>query len=319
MAAESLWKLGGLSAKELGKRVWASIDKDEIFTRSAALAYYSVLALFPMMLFVASILGFMAGPGTKLQQGLVHYLMTALPSSASALVQTTVQQITQNAGGGKVSFGILFTLWSGSAAMVAVMDALNHCYHLKETRGLVKSRLIAVGLTIISAILALIAVSIALFGSHIVNLVGRTVHLSSVTTIIWQIVQWPLALFCLVLTFAIIYYYGPDVEEQHWEWITPGAVAGIVLWIIATIGVKIYLHFTTSYSQYYGALGGAMILLLWLFVSGAAFLLGGEVNSEIENAAAKRLNDPRAKALGEKDPGEKPELRGHPKERRPAA
>src|SRR3954471_1012196 len=98
MAAESLWKLGGLRPVELGKRVWAEIDEDEVFTRSAALAYYFVLALFPMMLFLASILGFMAGPGTQLQRGLTHYLSTALPSSASSLVQQTIQQITANAG-----------------------------------------------------------------------------------------------------------------------------------------------------------------------------------------------------------------------------
>ncbi len=319
MAAESLWKLGGLSVKELGRRVWHEIEDDEIITRSAALAYYFVLAMFPMMLFLTSVLGFMAGPGTQLQQGMVHYLMTALPSSASSLVQTTIQQITSNAGGGKVSFGILFALWSGSAGMVAVMDALNHCYNLKESRGMIKSRAIAVGLTIASSILVLLALALVLFGSHMADFLGGVLHLSSVTTLAWKIVEYPLALILLVLTFAVVYYFGPDVKEQHWQWITPGAVCGIVLWIVATIGVKIYLHFTNSYSQYYGALGGAMILLLWLFVSGAAFLIGGEVNSEIENAAAKRLNDPTAKAAGEKEPGEKPEMRAHPKEKRPAA
>src|SRR4051812_4136314 len=122
MAAESIWKLGGLSVTQLGKRVWKEIDHDEIFTRSAALTYYTVLALFPMILFLTSILGLMAGPGTELQQGMVRYLMTALPASASSMVQTTVQEITKNSGGGKISFGLLFALWSGSAGMVAVMD-----------------------------------------------------------------------------------------------------------------------------------------------------------------------------------------------------
>ncbi len=319
MAAESLWKLGGLSLKELGHRVWRSIDQDEIFTRAAALAYYSVLALFPMMLFLAAILGLMAGPGTKLEQGLVHYLMAAVPSSAATLVQTTVREITTKAGGGKMSFGILFALWSGATGMAAVMDALNHCYHLKETRGMFKSRAISVLLTIVCSVLVLSALSMVLFGSHLADFVGRHVGLSTVTTTTWKIAEWPVAVLFLVLTFAIIYYYGPDVEEQHWEWITPGAVCGIVLWIVATIAVKIYLHFSNSYSKYYGSLGGAMILLLWLYVSGAAFLIGGEVNSEIENAAAKRLNDPSAKAAGEKEPGEKPHLRGHIKEKRPAA
>jgi membrane protein len=319
MAAESLWKLGGLSIKELGKRVWHQVDEDEIFTRSAALAYYSVLALFPMMLFLASILGFMAGPGTKLQQGLTHYLMTALPSSASALVQTTIQQITANAGGGKVSFGILFALWSGSAGIVAVMDALNHCYNVKEGRGMVKSRLVAIGLTIVVSLLVLGALTLVLFGSHIADLMGGFLHMGPVFTLGWKIVQWPLALFMMVLTFATIYYYGPDVEQKSWAWITPGAIVGIILWIIATVGVKVYLHFSNSYSQYYGSLGGAMILLLWLFVSGAAFLIGGEVNSEIENAAAKRLGVPTAKAAGEKEPGDKPAARKYPREKRPAA
>ena len=319
MAAESLWKLGGLRPIELGKRVWHEIDEDEIVTRSAALAYYFVLALFPMMLFLASILGFMAGPGTKLQEALTHYLMTALPSSASTLVQTTIQQITSNAGGGKLSFGILFALWSGSAGMVAIIDALNHCYSVKESRGLVKSRAVAIGLTIVVSILVLCSLTLVLFGSHLADMVGRFMHLGSVFTMGWKIVQWPVALFMMVLTFATVYYFAPDVEQKSWAWITPGAVVGIVLWILATIGVKLYLHFSDSYSQYYGSLGGAMILLLWLFVSGAAFLVGGEVNSEIENAAAKRLGDPQAKAAGEKTPGDKPQERKHPKEKRPAA
>ena len=203
MAAESLWKLGGLSPKELGKRVWKEIDEDEILTRSAALAYYFVLALFPMMLFLASILGFMAGLGTQLQQGLTHYLVRALPSSASSLVQQTIHQITQNAGGGKVSFGILFALWSGSAGMAAVIDALNHCYNLKETRGLVKSRLVAIGLTIVCSILVIMALTLVLFGGHIANFLGGTIGMGSVFTTVWMIVQWPLALFLMVLTFAI--------------------------------------------------------------------------------------------------------------------
>lgn len=313
MAATSLWRLGGLSVKELGHRVWASLEKDEIFTRSAALAYYFVLALFPMLLFLTAMLGFLAGPGTQLQQGLIRYLTFLLPTSASHLVQHIVQQITEHAGGGKISLGMLFALWSGTSGLAAIMDALNHCYHLKETRGLVKARAIAVLLSIVSSVLTLTALSIILFGSHLADFVGSYVGMSYLAMMVWKVVQWPLALIFLLLTFAIIYYYGPDVEEQRWEWITPGAVCGILLWIAATAGVKVYLHFSDTYSQYYGSLGGAMVLLLWLYVSGAAFLLGGEVNSEIENAAAKRLKDPDAKAAGEHAPGEKPELR------RPAA
>jgi membrane protein len=319
MAAESIWKLGGLSVTQLGKRVWKEIDHDEIFTRSAALTYYTVLALFPMILFLTSILGLMAGPGTELQQGMVHYLMTALPASASSMVQTTVQEITKNSGGGKISFGLLFALWSGSAGMVAVMDALNHCYEVPERRGMVKSRLTSIGLTIVVSILVLVALTMVLFGGHIATWVGGMMHMGGLFTLAWKIVQWPVALAFMLISFAIIYYFGPDVEQRNWMWITPGSVVGLVLWIVATIGVKIYLHFSNSYSQYYGSLGGAMILLLWLYVSGTAFLIGAEVNTEIENAAAKRLGDPEAKTAGEKAPGEKPESRTTTPEKRPAA
>jgi membrane protein len=128
--------------------------------------------------------------------------------------------------------------------------------------------------------------------------VGGHTGLSDVTVLAWKVAQWPLAFFFIVFGFALLYYWGPDAE-QDWAWITPGSMFGVVLWIVASLGFRVYLHYFNSYSKTYGSLGAVIILLYWLYISGMAFMIGGEINSEIENAAAKR-GHPDAKAEGEK-------------------
>ena len=155
-----------------------------------------------------------------------------------------------------------------------------------------------IALTVAISVLTIAALAIILYGGDIVNFVGSHVGLSSVTVIAWRIVQWPIALFFVVLSFALLYYWGPDTEQQ-WLWITPGSVVGVLAWIGASLLFRVYLHFFNSYSKTYGSLGGVIVLLLWLYISGMAILLGGEINSEIENAAAKR-GHPEAKEAGEK-------------------
>jgi membrane protein len=172
----------------------------------------------------------------------------------------------------------------------------------------VKFRAIAIGLTVSIGILIVVALTIVLYGNGIANHVGNLVGLSGVATWAWKISQWPVAVFFLLLSFALIYYFSPDVEFPVWHWISPGSVAGVFLWALVSFGLRVYLHFFNSYSKTYGSLGAVMILLLWFYVTGVAILIGGEVNAEIENAAAKR-GVPEAKEKGEKRPGSKPEPR----------
>jgi membrane protein len=200
------------------------------------------------------------------------------------------------------------TLIAATSAMTNVMDTLNAAYNVREGRSLVKFRGIAISLTVAIGILIVVALTIVLYGNGIANSVGNLVHLGYVTTWIWKIVQWPVAVFFLLLSFALIYYFGPDVEFPVWHWISPGSVAGVFLWAVVSFGLRVYLHFFNSYSKTYGSLGAVMILLLWFYVTGIAILIGGEVNAEIENAAAKR-GIPEAKEKGEKKPGTKPEPR----------
>jgi membrane protein len=293
----SPWKLGGLTAWQLSKRVYSEIWEDEVLTRSAALSFYFVAALVPMLFFVLTVLGFF-GQSHDLQTSLFNYAGRFLPPDAFTLLQKTLKEITLNATGLKLATGLVLALWSGSGGLSSVMDALNRCYHVKDTRPYWKQKLISIVLTIGIAALTIVALVIVLYGGSIAQFVGRHTGLSDITVLAWTVVQWPLAVFFVVWSFALMYYFGPDTKQQ-WSWITPGSLFGVLLWIGVSFGFRAYLHFSNSYSKTYGSLGAVIILLYWLFITGVAILIGGEINSEIENAAAKR-GHPEAKAQGEK-------------------
>jgi membrane protein len=293
----SPWKLGGLTPWQLGKRVYAEIWEDEVLTRSAALSFYFVAAMFPLLFFVLTMLGFFA-KSHDLQTSLFNYAGRFLPPDAYTLLQKTVKEIARNATGLKLATGLVLALWSGSGGLGSVMDALNRCYHVKDTRPYWKQKLISILLTIGISALTIVALVIVLYGGSIAQFVGRHTGLSDITVLAWTTVQWPLAIFFVVWSFALMYYFGPDTEQQ-WSWITPGSLFGVLLWIGVSLGFRVYLHFSNSYSKTYGSLGAVIILLYWLFITGLAILIGGEINAEIENAAAKR-GHPEAKLEGEK-------------------
>jgi membrane protein len=265
------------------------------------LSYYFLLALFPLLLFLTSVIGLLMGSETGLRQSLFNYLGKVLPSSAFNLVSTTIFEVSNASGGGKISFGILAALWAASYGMGAISESLNVAYHLKETRPWWKQRLTAVMLTVVLGLLIISALVLVLYGGKIADSLAANYGFSGAFTLAWKIAQWPIVLFFLLLGFALIYYWGPDLVDQDWRWITPGSVVGVSLWLLVSFGFRLYLHFFDSYSKTYGSLGAVIILMLWFYLTGAAILIGGEVNSEIE-AAAARAGAPKAKAKGEKAP-----------------
>jgi membrane protein len=303
-AAESMWKLGGLTWKELGTRVWAEINKDDVFGRAAQLAYYFLLALFPLLLFLTSVIGIFLGSGTGLRHSLFNYLGQVLPASSAELVSTTMRDVSEGSGGGKISFGIIAALWAASNGMGAISESLNAAYDVKETRSWWKTRLTAVLLTIALALLIITALVLVLYGGKIAESVAAHFGLGEVFTIAWKILQWPIVLAFVLLAFSLLYYFAPDVKNQRWTYVTPGTVIGVALWLLVSLGFRLYLSYFDSYSKTYGALGAVIVLMLWLYLTGAAILVGGEVNAEIESAIAKTgASD--AKEKGEKQPNDK--------------
>ena len=285
---QSLWKLGGLSWAALAKRVWGEMQKDDALGDAAKLAYYFLLALFPLLIFLTSAIGIIVGSGTGLRHALFNYLGRVLPSSAFQLVDSTMWEVTSASGAGKLSFGLLLALWAASNGMGAITQALNVAYDVKETRPWWKQRLVAIGLTLGLSLLIVTALILVIAGGKVANTLAYTYGLGSAFVISWKILQWPIALAFMLMAFAAIYFFAPDLHDQDWKWITPGSSIGVAVWLLASFVLKGYLYFFNSYSKTYGSLGAVIVLMLWLYLTGLAVLIGGEVNSEIENAAAQR-------------------------------
>ena len=299
----SLWKLHGLAPLELVKRVWAEIQEDDVLGRAAQLSYYFLLALFPLLIFLTSLFGIVLGKESELRQNLFSYLAEVMPPSAFQLIESTMLEISKASTGGKLSFGLLAALWAASNGMGAITEALNVAYDVKESRPWWKYRLQAIGLTVALSVLIISALLLVLSGGKIVESLATNFDVGSAFVITWKIAQWPIVLAFMLLAFALIYYFAPDLREQKWAWVTPGAVLGVALWLIASFGFRTYLHFFDSYSATYGSLGAVIILMLWLYLTGVAVLVGGELNAELEHTAAT-LGVSDAKAKGEKEPTE---------------
>jgi membrane protein len=295
----SIWSLGGLAVRELARRVWYEIDHDDIPNRAYELAYNFLMAVFPMLLFLIALFGIFASLGTRLRADFFLYAQQVLPPAAFELVNKTLSEVIQNSGGVKLTFGLLLALYSGASGTTQLISTLNAAYEVREGRSWIKVRVISVALTLAMSALVIAALLLVLAGGHVAEFLGGTLGLSSLFVTAWKILQWAFAVGFIVLAFALVYYYGPDLKERHWYWITPGSVVGVALWLAASGTLRLYLHFFNSYSKTYGSLGAVIILMLWFYLTGLAFLIGGVVNSVIEHAAAEH-GHPEAKAAGQK-------------------
>ena len=298
-ARVSAWRLGGLSWQTLGRRVWKEIYAGSLLTHAAALAFYFLFALFPLLLFLVTLLGFFAETGTELRSNLLGFLSRVAPPSAFALVYATVDEIAAGADGWRLWLGLVSALWFASLGIAALSDSLNAMYGVRESRPFWRVRLSAVGMTAALVVLILSALLLMLYGGEIGAGIAGYFNQGTLFTTVWTIAQVPLALAFVLFAFALIYYFAPDLYEQKWYWITPGAFIGVVLWLIVSTLLRVYLRHFDSYSLTYGSLGAVIVLMLWFYLTGVAILLGGKINAEIENAAA-RAGVLEAKQRGEK-------------------
>lgn len=295
----TIWNLGGLSFRRLVREVITGVDDDNLTGRAAELAFNFVLALFPLFIFLLSLLGLFAARGSALRHGLFVYVYQVLPPAAAEVVGNTLHEVMHNASDGKLTFGIVLTVWFASGGMSSLISALNGVYGVKETRSWLKLRATSFALTIAISLLIILSLVIVLSGGYLAETVGAYYGLHDAAVDVWKVAQYPVAIAFVTLSFSLIYYIAPDLDEQHWYWITPGSIFGVLLWIATSFAFRAYLHFFNTYSRTYGSLGAVMILMMWLYVTGFAFLLGGEINAKIEHAAAKR-GHPEAKAPGDK-------------------
>jgi len=284
--SDSLWKLGGLTLPTLLRRVFLALFHDDLFSRASGLAFDFILALFPLMVFLLALFGLFASHGSALLASLLSYFTDFLPPAASSLVDSVVDELARHSGGGKITFGIVAGLWFASGGMSSMISTLNAVFRVREARSWLRVRATALGLTLILSILLLSALLVVLIGGRSVDWLAQEFSWSSFLAVIWKALQWPAAALFVMIAFSLVYYVGPNLEIGRRHWITPGSLCGVLLWLASSAGLRIYLRFFNTYGTTYGSLGAAMILLVWLYVSGLSFLIGGEINAEIERASA---------------------------------
>jgi membrane protein len=289
----SLWNLEGIPVRVVVKHTWRSLLDDNLAGRAAELGFFFIFALFPSLFTATSLLGLAARSASHIYYSLLGYLAIVIPGAAMGTVLDTFNQTTAAATGGKLTFGLVFAIWSASVGFSAIQDSLNVVYKVKETRSYLAARISAIGVTIVLMILVTLILA-SLLGADLFARVAylRIYHHFFAATLAYTVrgLSWLFAAALLSLFFAVIYYFAPDVKASHWHWLTPGAAIGILGWLLASIGLRVYVHYFNNYSVTYGGLGAVIILLTWFYLTGLMLLLGAEINSEIEAAAAaKRL------------------------------
>jgi membrane protein len=271
--------------------LYSEIEEDNVFNGAAALAYYWMLAIFPLTIFLLSLLPFLPIPNLK--DAIMDLLGQALPREAAALFTDVVSEVTSNTSGGLLSFGLLFTLWSASSGLYAIMQQLNITYDVKEGRSFWKVRAIALLLTIMFLVMIVGAFALVVFGGVVQDWLASFMGESPLLLGFFATLRWIIIVCLILMGFAMIYYFGPDVE-QRFAFITPGSILGSTLLIAASVGFSYYVSNFGDYTATYGSIGAVIILLLWLYLAGLVILLGSEVNALLEHY------NPHGKSKGEK-------------------
>lgn len=286
----SLWDLRGVELRELAKCTWQAVVEDRLFGHAAELGFYFLFALFPTLFCASSILGLAARSASQIYDRLLEYLALVIPTSALGTVLGTFNETTAASTSGKVTFGLIAAIWSASVGLSAVQDTLNAVYKIVEKRSYIRARLNAIGLTILLIAIFSLCLACMFGGDFFAALAHRNFHeplIAWVLGVSARVTGWILACAFLSLSFAVVYYWAPDLPKRRWYWLTPGGLLGMMGWLLASVGLRIYLHFFNNYSVTYGSLGAVIILLTWFYITGLMLLVGAEINSEIEAKAAE--------------------------------
>src|SRR5258708_31453617 len=299
----SLWNLEGIPFRVIVKLTWRALLDDNLAGRAAELGFFFIFALFPSLFTATSLLGLAARSASRIYYSLLGYLAIVIPHDALGTVLETFNQTTVAATSGKLTFGLVAALWSAPVGFSAIQDSLNVVYRVKETRSYVAARLSAIGVTIILMVLVTLMLA-SLLGADFFELMCH-VHinnyfLATTVGIAVRRLAWIIPIILLSLLFAVIYYFAPDVKASQWHWFTPGSAIGIIGWILASMGLRAYVHFFNNYTVTYGGLGAVIGLLTLFYLTRVMLLLAAEIDNQISAVAApKRLRPTCQNSLAE--------------------
>jgi membrane protein len=284
-------ELSGRSWLATGKRTLKEFTRDNLTDRAAALTYYSVLSLFPGLIVITSLLGFLDAGATKT---LIDNVGSIIPGTAHTILVNATQQLQQShtLAGPLAVVGLLGALWSASGYLGAFMRASNAIYDIEEGRPVWKTLPLRVGLTLaVVVVLAVCAVGVVVTGS-LAQKVGQMLGIGSTGVLVWDIVKWPVILVLVSLVFAVLFWAAPNVRQPRFRWLSPGGLVAVLVWLVASVGFGFYVAHFSSYNKTYGSLGGVIIFLVWLWISNIAVLFGAELNAELARAERMETGHP---------------------------
>jgi membrane protein len=281
------------SPTKLSKRSWLGVFKrsakefqeDNLTDWAAALTYYGILAIFPALLVLVSVLGLI---GESATQPLIDNLSEVAPGPAQEIMTSALKNLQGSQGAAGVVFvvGLLGALWSASGYVAAFMRASNSIYDIEEGRPIWKTLPLRVGLTIILLTLVVISALAVVLTGGIAEEVGGIIGVGDTAVTIWNIAKWPVLLLIVSFMFAVLYWAAPNVKHPKFHWVSPGGILAVVGWLIASAAFAFYVSNFASYNKTYGSLGGVIVFLVWLWLSNIMVLLGAEFNAEIARGRA---------------------------------
>jgi len=271
------------------KELYDKFFETDVMSASAQVAFYFSFALFPLLIFLVSLFGMVLESTDELRRELYSYLAQIMPPSAYHLVQSTVDEIIETSSGSKLTLGILITLWSASAGVDSLRIALNRVYELKETRSWWNTKLHALVLTFLFILLLAIGLAAIAAGWSLVKVSLASMGFEVTSPWVVTTIQWASIIIVMILSTAVVYSWLPCFKKFHWVWISPGSVTAILVWIVFGFLFRLYLQYFNTYNKAYGSLGAVIILMLWMYITGLALLLGGTINSVLTEMSEKRI------------------------------
>jgi membrane protein len=271
------------SWKYIARKTLREFSKDQCTDLAAALTYYAVLALFPALIALLSLVG-LVGQGKQTVDTLLGILRDIGAGSAADTLGPTLETLAGRSGAAGFAFvlGLAASLWSASGYVGSFGRAMNRMYEIREGRPFWKLRPVMLAITLVALVLvALVALALVLTGPA-AQAVGDAIGLGSTAVLVWNIAKWPVILVVVAGIVAILYYATPNVKQPRFRWISVGAGVAIVVWIIASAAFGFYVSTFASYDKTYGALAGVVVFLLWLWITNLALLFGAELDSELE-------------------------------------
>src|SRR5262249_3685 len=281
----------------IARRAFTRFNRDHMTNIAAALAYYAFLAIPSALLIAVGLFGLVAGPNAV--DTVIGKLHGIVPAQATNLLDGSLKNMTQHQGTAVsvLTIGGVLAFWSLTSAMQNLMWALNIAYDRDEGRGFVRRRITALGMLVFALIGFALAFGVLVLGPNLSTWIGKALSAESVVKVVWYIAEWPLLVLGLLVAFAGLMPFGPNVKHPRWRFLTFGSVVAVVLWLLASGAFAFYASRFSSYNKTWGSLAAVVVMLTWLWLSSVALLFGAEVNAEAERSRELRRGEPAEREL----------------------